>query len=189
MFLKQFISVLVGLGSLAVSSGLPAGAMTLNQPINSIAQVRHNNGGLISLNGELLPFGGPNSDLFPVFEGDIIKFDHGYTDFDLLISDPEQVKWELQIFPGDSDAYFNLEGYVVNTNKPFTTVTNLPSGNGFVAAYGFDPKNLSPVVLKPLLTESESVPEPGMGLGILIAIRMGYAMKTRMNNKYKDEKS
>ncbi len=170
MFLKQSFSFLVGLGSLAVCSTLPAEAASLNNQTDSIkpmAEVRHNNGALISLNGELLPF---DSDYFPVLEGDIIEMNRGFTDFSLLITNPDSVLWNIQIFPGDSFASFNLEDYFVNTEQPFSEITNLPSGDGNVIAYGFDPENSSSVVLTALSSETTSVPEPTTGLGILIAV-------------------
>lgn len=150
--------------------------------VNSIAQLQYNNGSLITLNGQLIP---ADSGLVAVNENDIIEMGRGFTDFDLLMSNPSQVLWDIQVFPGDRSALFTLDDYVVvDTEQTFRDVTNLPSGRGNVIAVGDDPENPSPVVLRPFSTQSQpmqAVPEPSTGLGILVAVGITYMTRKKIS--------
>lgn len=139
-----------------------------------VAQVRHNNGARLSLNGEQLPFA---SDYFPVQVGDTITTSRGFTDFSLQIPDPEAVQWQVQVFPGDSLAVFALEDYFITRETPFSDLTSLPSGDGLVIAYGFDADQPSPVVLTPVA--SQSVPEPLGLVGLVGAMAVAAALSSR----------
>jgi hypothetical protein len=149
-------------------------AQQLEAP-ESVAQVRHNNGARILLNDQLLPFA---SDFFPVEEGATIYFNRGFTDFSLF-TNSNDLLWDVQVFPGDSFASFNLEDYFVNTEFSFTEVSTLPSGDGNVIAYGFDPEQPFPVILSALPSEPEPIPAPSAGWGMMIVVGIGLCFKAR----------
>jgi hypothetical protein len=144
-----------------------------------VAEVAHNNGSLISLNGETLPFGEGS---FPVEEGDVIEFETGFTDFTLLTAEPESTLWEVEIFPGDSIASFNLEEYsvTVEAEEPFSELTPLPSGQGNVIAFGFDPENSAPVTLTAAESEAKSTPEPATLLGLAAVATLGVSCRRKL---------
>lgn len=142
-----------------------------NEPI---AEIQHNNGARITVNGEMLDFGEAD---FPILAGDIIEFDRGFTDFNLSVADPEAVTWQVDVFPGDSFAFFGLDDFAVNTDEPLSETTALSSGQGEVIAYGFDPDNSKPVVLQSLQDDTQAVPEPHGLLGLVLlagGIRWGW---------------
>ncbi|NJN20918.1 MAG: PEP-CTERM sorting domain-containing protein [Leptolyngbya sp. RL_3_1] len=143
-----------------------------------VAEVGHNNGSLLRLNGESLPFG---EGRFPVQEGDVIEFGTGFTDFTLLTTEPESTLWEVEIFPGDSTAFFNLEAYsvTVEAEERFSALTPLPSGQGNVIAFGFDPDNAAPVKLTAVDSEAKSTPEPTTLLGLAAVAALGISCRRK----------
>ena len=135
----------------------------------SFATIEHQNGSLLSLNEETLPFA--SGETFPLNPGDIIEFGRGFTAFSLIQEEPENL-WQTQIFPGDSFASFCIAGKCIDTtpNAFLQLNTSLPSGEGNVIAYGFDSEDNPSVRLILLEAEFESVPEPNTMAAIILAL-------------------
>ncbi|PSN17890.1 hypothetical protein C7271_15355 [filamentous cyanobacterium CCP5] len=156
---RSFLVVLAV--AVTILSGMTTQALTCqslsqaSESIGAIAQIQHNNGALVTLNGEPLPYAG---EYFPVEAGDTIEIGRGYTQFTLQMASPDTVLWTIQIFPGDRFASFSLEDYLVNTDQPFSDTSTLASGRVDVIAYGFDPEHPYPIVLTAVDSVSTSEP-------------------------------
>ena len=138
---------------------------------------QHDNGGLVRLDGELVPFGSS----FELGAGSTLEIGTGFTSLSLLsLPGTEDIEFTVQLLP--SNSYSSISGpdgfnLSANIDEGASTQVTLGDGSFTSIAYG-DREGFARAVITPT---TEAVPEPLTILGSLAALGFGMVLKLKGN--------
>ncbi|MEM9006764.1 MAG: PEP-CTERM sorting domain-containing protein [Cyanobacteria bacterium P01_F01_bin.86] len=134
---------------------------------------RHDNGGIVRLDDEPVPFGAS----FDLAVGSTLEIGTGFTSLSLLsLPGAEDIEFIVELLPSDSDSFISdASGFslAATPGEGNSTQVALALGSVETLAYG-DREGFARAVITPA---TESVPEPLTVLGTLTAVGFGIVLK------------